>query len=1108
MSRYNMMESIGAGGMGIVYRALDRLTGETVALKRVERAHGVAISATVDERFLQYLAHEFSVLAGLRHPNIITVLDYGFEGKDRPYFTMELLSDAKTIVHKAQAASHTVRLDLLAQLLQALAYLHHRRILHRDLKPANILVAKDTVRVLDFGLAAPGDSSPEFAGTVAYAAPETLREQHYFAQSDLYAVGVLAVEMFTGHLPFPVGDVLAVLKQQPDLSGLVDENLHAIVTRLLAKEPQARFARAEDVIQALATTGQIEVAKQPAIRESYLQAAPFIGRHDELEQLSGALADALAGQGQAILIGGESGVGKSRLLDELRIQALTAGARVYMGQATQRSGRPYQILQAPLSHLVIDSDATQLTDIETSAIGEVVPDITRLVGRTVSPSAPLAGKAGAQRLAYTIINLIQRQKQPVMLLLEDLHLANESLPVLNTISRVAPGLPLLVLASYRTDEAPQLDSQLPEMKLLSLERFSKPQVQQLCAAMIGPAGEKEDLVKRLHQESDGNVFFLIEILRALADQTGGLARVRTSELPAVLFPEGISQIVQKRLSLVPTWAQPMLNLAAIAGRQIDPILLSKATAHTENAINITDWLYTCTAIAVLEVLNNQWRFAHDKLREALLLTIPPAEKANASRQLALAIESLYHDDEGQARRLADHWVEAGEIDRALYYTVIAGEYLGRIGAFAELRELTARGLKLLRPEDDDALRAQLWNLFGDACRYSDLEAAQGAYQRVLELCEPHNWETTAANARRGLAVIYRDIGETERADQLIDQALEHAHRAADSVALVPALMLKARSVLLRGDYQAAEAYYQQSLAIAREKAREIQIATILMNLGAVACMRGHLDEGQRNFHESEQVAGAIGAIDIVVYCLLNQANIASDRADFATAEAYFERCTPMIEALGEFSLLAGAYYDQGDLALRQGKLAEAEKWYQKSRDVAERLQNYRSLTDCLHGLGKVAYARRDFMAAHRYTRDSQRYAEEMHLVPQQIQNLGYLTRINLNIGQPQAARECLTQGLELAQQVDSNPLRLEILAAALELMIFQEEAHRSAKLLGLVRYHPETQPSSYAVLEEYYHQLETELEADDLAAAIATGLALDLASTIDALLEEIALNKK
>ncbi len=315
--RYVLADTLGRGSHGQVLRAQDRLTGEAVAIKLLDRF------AT---RHLLRLRAEIAALRMLMLPGVARLFDEG-EDAGFPYLVFEIVPG--TPFPGGRRTWEDLRSTLVA-LLETLARVHAVGIVHRDLKPANVLVDEaGRPTVLDFGLAiqqaaeSPGAESGMLVGTPAYAAPEQLQGEPVDARSDLYAVGCMVFEALAGHRPHPGGNVdelLTARLQQPaprlnSVAPDVPAHVAELVDRLLERDPGKRPRSAVDVLSALRGGSPTATAGSPL---------PLLGR----EHVLGAIATAAA-SGRCVEIVGAPGSGRTRCLREATARLQAAGRRVF-----------------------------------------------------------------------------------------------------------------------------------------------------------------------------------------------------------------------------------------------------------------------------------------------------------------------------------------------------------------------------------------------------------------------------------------------------------------------------------------------------------------------------------------------------------------------------------------------------------------------------------------------------------------------------------------------------------------------------------------------------------------------------------------------------------
>lgn len=966
--RYTLLELLGKGGMGVVYRAYDRLTGQEIALKQVVRADDPqsTTAPTQDNELRLALAQEFRVLASLRHPNIVSVLDYGFDAARQPYFTMELLENAYDIVQTARSLPVEDQVDLLAQMLQALVYLHRRGVLHRDLKPSNVLVQNRVVKVVDFGLALSDGGEDSALGTLPYLPPELLFGETPDERADLYAVGLIAHEMLLGAHPFESENrahlIHNIVNKIPDLSAM-DPNLAAIVGKLLMKKPEYRYRRASDVINVLYTAlGMTPPPENRATRESFLQAARLIGREDEIAQLAQALSRTVNGEGEAWLIGGESGVGKTRLLDELRTMALVRGVLVVRGETASEGANPYSSWRAPLRWLALMAD---ITEREAGVLKPILPNIGAIIGMEVTDAPPLDPEAAQTRLLSTIEMLLRRLKLPLVIILEDLHSAgSETLALLRWVSRIAGRLPVLVLGSYRVDERPTLPQELPQMQLLHLERLKDEQIGALSQAMLGEVGLDQRLIELLRRETDGNAYFVVEVVRALAEEAGELERVAEINLHRRVLTGGVQRILQKRLERVPLSAQPLLRVAAVAGQQINEKLLRQIAPE----IDFEEWLNRC-ADSALTVKDERWIFSHAKLREMVLNEIDADKRRQLHRQVAEAIIATTHDPAQEAATLTYHWGMAGDPAREGQYAVLAGKHAYQNGAWSESVMLLSRAFALRNAMGlSDIQAAELLRLQGDAhYRQGNLPEARQCLAQAAELL---GWSLPAKNSVF-LRQLTRQLGhrlrpftpprraqdrdwllETHRISMLEAEiaflsnetmtmlvhgvgALNQAESAGISPELAKASANMCYAIGNIGQHVPASIYKRQARRVARKVGDPSVEDFALRRTSLYDIGLGQWDEAQAALERAMTIAEAIGDLQSREESLDFLASLLYYRGEFARSRELFAQVQR--SALRTNSLLHQSWglLGQGQNTLRIGALLDASGLLKNAINVME-----------------------------------------------------------------------------------------------------------------------------------------------------------------------------
>jgi tetratricopeptide (TPR) repeat protein len=584
----------------------------------------------------------------------------------------------------------------------------------------------------------------------------------------------------------------------------------------------------------------------------------------------------------------------------------------------------------------------------------------RLIGRAVPDAPALDGPGAQQRLALTIADLFRQQSQPVVLLLDDLHWAGESLLPLRELTRLAPQLPLLVVGTYRDDERPDLPADLPGARALTLERLSEDQIRTLSVSALGEAGATPRIVEFLKSETEGNAFFMVETLRALAEEAGQLSAIPQMDLPERMFPKGAQAVAQRRLDRLPIDYHPLLRVAAVAGRQIDLDLLRQIDPF----VNLDRWLLACAEAGMITRDEGLWRFAHEKLRDGILFGLAEDQQPKLNRMVAEAMEAIHAEPEVYARALCDHWRRAGDPLKTVYYARHAAHQLMGISEYQGAVKLAERALDGLPDADmsDDALalrvlRAELLYTVG---QYAE---ARQELEDTLPIARHGRHTHCVLTGVRIMGHVMQALGEYAEARRWMTESLDLARAVGNRPGEAQALRNLGLIAENLGELDLATDLYRHSLDLFRAVEDRMGTAGALANLGSVAVYRGQHDDAQARFDDALAIFQAIGYRWGIAYTLIRLGDVALRTGAYDEARAALEQALALCDEIGHRWGMAFAQIQLGHVSLAQRQYRQAGGCFYRALRAAWDIQAVPTALDALVGVAQFLQIDEDFERA-------------------------------------------------------------------------------------------------------------------------------------------------
>ncbi len=788
--RYRIHSLLGAGGMARVWLADDLEQRMQVAFKEMlvpgagaSAGTAAGTAAELEESALLF-RREYFAMKKLQHPGTVRVYDCGVMETGHRYITMEVVGgrDLSEIAEHPLSSGEVRR--ILGQLAQILGFVHSRLFVHCDIKAENIrLTDAGDVKLMDFGIMHPIGTRAlhKVWGTPAYMAPEWRARGIIDGRSDLYSLGVLGFLLLTGMTPFGTEEQTRPVRAQLmrpalELSVLAeaDPALSAIILRLLERDPPDRFQSAAELAAALheasygtndganngandgandeANHGEALAEEPLAARASFLHLPVVVGRARETAELAARLAAAGRREARALLIGAPAGVGKSRLLQELELDARNVDVPFALGQCRAEGLSARAPVEQALRALVPVTPAAILEPLR-PVLGRLLPGL--------AGGAPRAFRDASEEKIAVFEALSRWLRElaahaPFVLCLEDLHWADSAtLEAMNVIIRALHRTGGLVVATFRSDELSRLGLGFQTVDEgfadhLELAPLSEQDLANLVELALQGFGGGGPLARRLYETTRGNVFFATECLRALIEEGALTRRLGTwtaaPGLAGRALPRSIHEVVLARLSTLPERQIAFFRRLAPAGRVLDiPLIQAIADASPHEMFQILD---EGIERQFLQYAEGRYIFTHATVHEAIYEGTPEPLRRRYHGRIAAHMVHAAGDRPEAARAIGYHFARSDEPVRAIDPLLRAAARALDTKALLEAFGLLEQAAELLEESpgvpDRDRRLIEAWGTLIGVGYHSSTPACIRYAQKLFA-----HWDRTVDLARGG-----------------------------------------------------------------------------------------------------------------------------------------------------------------------------------------------------------------------------------------------------------------------------------------------------------------------------------------------------------------------
>ncbi len=997
--RYREIRVLGTGGFSTVYLVEDQYTGQRVALKVIK-------SIKLNRKNIIRLQDEFLLLHSLKHQNLVRVYDIGFQPDSQSvYYTMEYCQRTNLMSFLMEATERRM-VDAMVQILRALNFIHSHDIIHFDIKPENFGIIEEdgsfVIKLLDFGLFMPKSQikTSSVRGTLQYMAPELFSKAPRDHRLDLYSLGVvyLKIILARNHIKQDSKYVDFDKLTPEQLTAIREQRLLSVVARLVKRNPDERYRNAYHVLEDIRTIYKRKDELVPKADATRMFFEPrFVGRNNELNYLKVLFVSSniQTFQTSFVLIRGESGIGKTRLMQEVRIYAQLTGYKVREawcttpGESFGVARQLFRQLMPVYDRQVGERYGEDFARMFQALVYDTSGDFTRLPAEKGMDEVAVSG------YVYQLVNLFEDLieadpvKEPVFYI-HDIHLMDElSLQFLKPFAQKTSRVLWFISLSSDVDVPRYVKKFIDDLEeaehaeTVYLRALSRQDVVELLRATFPNGVLTTAFEDFIFEQSGGNPLLVSELLKSMISigdlqVVNGVWKAATEPSENLSLISLLENVLQFRvLSLSPLERDVMTHLALIR----EPTSFRFLRKLYANVPEIESVVAGLVENRMLNELNSRYGVSHDRLRQTVLRFTESEKLPEIYLKLAETNAEL---QEFRFEDTARFYILANRRDKALDYYNRAYRSYRNLFRNEKVLEIAETLFRLTESEEEKR------EYLEEAIRTCLYAGDTGKAENYISIYHDQFISTFEHEVRYNYFKVdwFNRQGKVRAAREwLLDFFLENKE-ALEAGPYLGRLYLSLGQLFVKeGDMDGAELYLNLASGFIREEgADEVMLGNLNQLMATTMLVRGDLDAARKHLEIVNNTYSKASFLPGLSAMHNNLGKVAMKEGDWDGARKAFETAVQIQNKVGNYFQLVLSFGYMSRSWRKQGRYGEAWRSLERGikyldliRDIWGKIFYFTEKSAFLIEMGELVEAENTLMLAEILASESEFKREQVHI---------------------------------------------------------------------------------------------------------------------------------